>query len=126
MISSSRSAFGRRPDDAIMTYHARHRVSQLSVALVRRDRDGVRKVDAARVLARHRDAEEMRAVSFVKVLRQTGRFVAEYKRVARLEPAFIQRPFAARRKKVESAQLHGREIILSGVMQRNVQMRPVV
>ena len=56
--------------------------AQLPVAFVGRDGDGVGEVDAARVLARHRNAEKRLAVEFVEVLGESGRLVAEHKRVA--------------------------------------------
>ena len=100
--------------------------AKLSVALVRRDRDGVRQVDAAGVLARHGDSEQRIRVAFVEAGREPGRFVAEHKRVAVLEAAPVERPPAMRRQELEPPWARRGEVVVPGVVQRHVEMRPVV
>jgi len=100
--------------------------AQLPVALVGRDGDGVGEVDAARVLARHRNAEKRLAVPFVKVFWKSRRLVAEHKRVARLEAAVVERLLAVSREEMEAPRLDGREIVLPCVVYHEVEMRPVV
>ncbi len=100
--------------------------AQLPITFVGRDRDGVGEVDAARVLARHWNAEKRLAVAFVEVLGESGRLVAEHKRVSRLEAAVVQRLLAARREEMNATRLDGREIVLPSVVYPEVEMRPVV
>ena len=99
---------------------------ELPIAFVRRNRDGVGEVDRAGVRARHRNLEEAVGVALVEARRESVAFVAEDKRVARFEDDVVERLLAVGREEEDALRPLGREIVLPRVVDRLLEMRPVV